>query len=83
MIYSHYRQRTYTDTENNTVSERYTLYSPTSYRSVILEKDLYLDEISNQMYDTPLYYWIIGETNNIPDPFVRVKRGTTLKIPVI
>lgn len=80
---SHYRQRTYKNTENKMVSDRYSLYSPSDYKLVKLEKDLSLDEISIKYYDTPLYYWIIGEANNIKDPFVKVKKGVSLRIPIL
>lgn len=80
---SHYRQRTYKNTENKVVSDRYSLYSPSDYKLVKLEKDLSLDEISIKYYDTPLYYWIIGEANNIKDPFAKVKKGVSLRIPIL
>lgn len=39
-----------------------------------------LDIISNQYYDTPLYWWVLAIANNIIDPF-DIKLGTVLRIP--
>ena len=83
MMVEHFRQRTYINSENNIVSDRYTLFKPTSYKMVTLEKDLTLDEISFIYYGTPLYYWAIGEVNNIQDPFSKIKKGKILKIPAV
>ena len=79
----HYRQRNYTSQEGNLVSDRYTLYSSENYKIIELDKDYSLDEISLKYYYTPLYYWIIGEVNNIKDPFVKVKKGVKLRIPIL
>lgn len=80
---SHYRQRTYKNSENKMVSDRYTLYSSSEYKQIELDKDLSLDEISLKYYYTPLYYWIIGEANGIKDPFKKIKKGTTIKVPIL
>mgnify|MGYP006990174654 CR=1 FL=1 len=53
----HFRQRTYTNSEGHIVSDRYTFYKPSSYKTITLEKDLTLDEISFIYYGTPLNYW--------------------------
>lgn len=79
----HFRQRTYTNSEGHIVSDRYTFYKPSSYKTITLEKDLTLDEISFIYYGTPLNYWAIGEVNNIKDPFVKIKKGTLIKIPAV
>lgn len=78
-----YRQRTYTDANGNLISDRYTFYQATDSREIILDEDLSLDEISYQNYGTPLYYWIIGEANNISDPFIKLKKGLSIKVPVL
>lgn len=80
---THFRQRVYKNSENRLVSDRYQLYSSESYKTIELEKDLTLDEISFKYYNTPLYYWAIGEINNISDPFVKVKKGTKIKVPIL
>ena len=79
----HFRQRSYENIEGNRVSERYPLYKTSNYRRVEIEEDITLDELSYKYYGTPLYYWVIGEFNNIKDPFVKVKKGENLKIPVL
>lgn len=80
---THYRQRTYTNDEGDTVSDRYTMYSTSSGKSIVTETDVTLDEISLKYYGTPLYYWAIGEVNNISDPFEKIKKGTSIKIPEV
>ena len=39
-----------------------------------------LDIISNNNYQSPIYWWVIAMANNIVDPF-NVKEGTILRIP--
>lgn len=78
-----YRQRTYTDNKGNRVSGRYFLYSSLESKTIVLENDLSLDEISLKYYGTPLYYWLIGEANNVSDPFIKLKKGDSVKIPII
>ena len=78
-----YRQRTLLDSNNNKVSSRYHFYKFTEYKTIKLESDRSLDEISYSEYGTPLYYWAIGEANNISDPFVKLKKGSKVKVPVL
>lgn len=78
-----YRQRKTRDPNNNTVSSRYSFYKFSEYKTVVLEKDLTLDEISFIYYSTPLYYWAIGEANNISDPFAKLAKGSEVRIPVL
>ena len=78
-----YRQRTTKDSKGNTVSSRYSFYKFTEFKTIRLESDQYLDEISFKEYGTPLYYWVIGEANNISDPFTRLRKGIKVKIPVL
>ena len=80
---NHFGQRKYLNSENKLVSDRYSLFSSDDYKIIELDRDLSLDEISFKYYDTPLYYWIIGEANNISDPFLKVKRGTKVKVPIL
>lgn len=79
----HYRQRKTKDSSRNTVSARYTFYKFDEYKTIKLDDDLTLDEISFVQYGTPLYYWAIGEANNISDPFARIQKGTSIKVPVL
>ena len=78
-----YRQRVYINKEGKKVSDRYTFYKADKVKPITLEKDLTLDEISYKYYGTPLYYWVIGEANNIADPFVKLKKGMNVKVPII
>ena len=41
------------------------------------------DLISNNVYGTPNYWWLICTANNIIDPFEELKAGKTIKIPII
>lgn len=83
MAVLHYRSRIYQDPSGNMVSDRYTFYEATEAKNIILDDDYSLDEISLRYYQTPLYYWLIGEANNISNPFEKVKKGTSIKVPVI
>ena len=80
---SHYSQRTYLNSDNLEVSEGYKLYSSENCKSVRLNKDLTLDEISLKYYSTPLYYWMIGEVNNIKNPFEKIRKGSIIKVPIL
>ena len=81
---NHYnRQRTYTDKNGNIVSSRYEFFTYTEDKNIVLDKEMSLDEISYKYYGTPLYYWLIGEANNIKDPFKKLRKGTTVKVPVL
>lgn len=76
-----YKQGTHTNDKGDIVSNRYQFYSFTNYKNITLENDQTLDEISLKYYGTPLYYWLVGEANSIEDPFSKILKGTTLKIP--
>jgi hypothetical protein len=76
-----YRQGTYTNDQGDLVSNRYQFYSFTNYKNITLESDQTLDEISLKYYGTPLYYWLIGEANNVEDPFSKLLKGTAIKVP--
>ena len=81
---NHYnRQRVYQDDSGNLVSSKYQFYSYSEEKIIILDKELSLDEISYNYYGTPLYYWLIGEANNIKDPFKKIRKGITIKVPVL
>lgn len=41
------------------------------------------DLISNNLYGTPKYWWIICVANNISDPFEQLIAGKKIKIPII
>lgn len=76
-----YRQGIVTDDQGNTVSRRYEFYSFTNYKNITLDGDYTLDELSLKYYGTPLYYWILGEANNISNPFAKLGKGTNLVVP--
>ena len=78
-----YRQRTVVDKNSNQVSSKYNFYKFEQTKTVVLESDTTLDEISFKYYGTPLYYWAIGEANNISDPFSKIPKGSKIKIPVL
>jgi hypothetical protein len=78
-----YRQSKIKDSRGNTVSTRYTFFKFENYKTIILDKSMSLDEISFRYYGTPLYYWAIGEANNISDPFINLDKGVKIKIPVL
>ena len=40
-----------------------------------------LDTLSLYYYNSPLYFWVIADYNNILDPFEELKEGTMLRIP--
>lgn len=42
-----------------------------------------LDLISYINYNTPYYWWLIAEENNITDPFSQIVEGIVLDIPYI
>lgn len=41
------------------------------------------DLISNLVYGTPKYWWLICAVNNISDPFEQIIPGKTIKMPII
>ena len=41
------------------------------------------DSISLTYYNTPLYYWVILDYNDIQDPFIELEIGQELKIPTL
>lgn len=41
------------------------------------------DSLSLYYYNSPLYYWVIMDFNQIQDPFQKLKIGQILKIPAL
>ena len=41
------------------------------------------DSISFTYYNSPLYYWVIMDFNDILDPFTELTPGSTLRIPTL
>ena len=41
------------------------------------------DLISNSVYGTPDYWWVICAANNIIDPFEQLTAGKQIKVPMI
>jgi nucleoid-associated protein YgaU len=40
-----------------------------------------LDTLSLQYYNNPTYFWIIADFNSIQDPYIKLKEGSSIKIP--
>ena len=40
------------------------------------------DSISNLFLDTPSFWWVVLEANNISDPFEGLVNGTRIRIPI-
>ena len=40
-----------------------------------------LDTLALYYYNSPTYFWIIADFNNILDPYAELKTGSILKIP--
>lgn len=55
----------------------------TSYVVHIVKQGDTFDSISLQYYNSPLYFWVIMDFNNIQDPFYILNVGQTLKIPTL
>ena len=53
-----------------------------TYHTVTILEQNRIDKISNLVYGTTKYWWLIALANNIIDPFIIIP-GTTLKIPTI
>lgn len=58
------------------------LRKDSSFVSYVVQQGDTPDIISLKFYNSPLYYWIILDFNNINDPYVELQEGTILKIPV-
>ena len=55
----------------------------TLYSAYTVKKNDTYDSISLAFYNTPIYFWVICDFNNINDPFDKPKEGTSLNIPVL
>ena len=42
-----------------------------------------LDSIALDYYNSPSYYWIICDFNQIQNPYVKLKVGDKIKVPVL
>ena len=59
------------------------LKTNTPYKIYKIQQNDTLDSIALQNYNDPTYYWIICDFNRIQDPFVDLRVGGYLKLPVI
>lgn len=55
----------------------------TSYIAHIVKPYDTFDSISLYYYNSPLYFWIIMDFNNIQDPFQELNVGQVLRIPTL
>ena len=61
----------------------YQLSKDNSYLIHKVIKNETLDSISLTYYNSPLYFWIIMDYNDLQDPFCDLMEGTELKIPTL
>lgn len=73
----------------NTLDNKY-VYGTTQYLKKNVPYKMYkikyndtLDSIALEQYNDPTYYWVICDFNRLQDPFVDLKVGGYLKLPVI
>ena len=55
----------------------------TSYITHTIKPYDTFDSISLYYYNSPLYFWVIMDFNQIQDPFYNLNVGDTLKIPTL
>ena len=80
-------RRLHDDEKNKMVHENWNQrYIPLSnqdtYYTVTIETENRLDMISQEIYNTPRYWWVLALANYLTDPF-DVPVGTTLRVPPI
>lgn len=54
-----------------------------SYTIHTVKNNETFDSISLYYYNSPLYFWVIMDFNNLQDPFEQPKVGSQLKIPTL
>lgn len=54
-----------------------------SYVSHVVKAHDNFDSLSLHYYNSPLYYWVIMDFNQIQDSFAELKVGDILKIPTL
>lgn len=59
------------------------LKNNTPYKMYKIQKNDTLDSIAFQNYNDPTYYWIICDFNRLQDPFIELRPGGYLKLPVL
>ena len=73
----------------NTLDKKYiygTAYQLSDDNSYVLHKVLEgetFDSLSLTYYNSPLYYWVIMDFNQLQDPFQELNEGQELKIPTL
>lgn len=55
----------------------------TAYMIHIASKEDTIDSIALKYYNTPNDFWILCDFNRIRDPFIKLKEGQQIKVPVI
>lgn len=53
----------------------------TTYVMHKVERGDTLDSVSLYYYNSPLYFWVIADFNDILDPYEDLQEGTMLRIP--
>ena len=61
----------------------YQLSKDNTYVSHKVVKGDSFDSLSLTYYNSPLYFWVIMDFNDMQDPFQELEEGTILKIPTI
>lgn len=61
----------------------YQLSKDTSYLIHKVIKNDTLDSLSLTYYNSPLYFWVIMDFNNLQDPFLDLVEGSELRIPTL
>ena len=59
------------------------LDSTTPFTSYVVKKNDTYDSISLAFYNTPLYFWVICDFNNVNDPFSIPEEGSSINIPIL
>ena len=73
----------------NTEDEKY-IYGTTAYLDDSTPYTLYKvqkadtwDSMALKFYNSPTFFWILCDFNRIRDPFIKLKEGQQIKVPVI
>lgn len=58
------------------------LKDDTPYVQHIVENGDTLDTLALDYYNNPTYWWMIADFNRIRDPFSKLAKGLTIRIPI-
>lgn len=53
------------------------------YSLHVVKKNDTLDSIALDYYNSPTLFWVICDFNKIQDPFMKLKEGMHIKVPVL